>query len=144
MRVVVQRSGPANVVVDKKIVGKIPEGMMVLVGFTDGDKEEVLDKMARKIVNLRIYPDDNGVMNKSILEYGGEVLLVSQFTLYASTSKGNRPSYTMALGHQKAEDLYDKFVQVLKKYIKVETGVFGADMEVNFTNIGPSTFIIEM
>ena len=130
MRVVVQRSGPANVVVDKKIVGKIPEGMMVLVGFTEGDKEEVLDKMARKIVNLRIYPDDNGVMNKS--------------TLYASTSKGNRPSYTMALGHQKAEDLYDKFVQVLKKYIKVETGVFGADMEVNFTNIGPSTFIIEM
>ena len=144
MRVVVQRSGPANVVVDKKIVGKIPEGMMVLVGFTEGDKEEVLDKMARKIVNLRIYPDDNGVMNKSILEYGGEVLLVSQFTLYASTSKGNRPSYIMALSHQKAEDLYDKFVQVLKKYIKVETGIFGADMEVNFTNIGPSTFIIEM
>ena len=98
MRVVVQRSGPANVVVDKKIVGKIPEGMMVLVGFTEGDKEEVLDKMARKIVNLRIYPDDNGVMNKSILEYGGEVLLVSQFTLYASTSKGNRPSYTLYNG----------------------------------------------
>ena len=143
MRVLVQRSGKANVVVDDKVVGEIPEGLVVLVGFTEGDTKETVEYLAKKVVNLRIFPDENDVMNKSILDYGGSVLSISQFTLYGDAKKGNRPSYIMALGGNKANELYDLFNEELRKYVKVETGQFGADMIVSITNIGPTTISLE-
>ena len=99
--------------------------------------------MVNKIVNLRIFPDENDVMNKSILEYGGDILSVSQFTLYADCRKGNRPSYIRALGGDKAIELYEMFNEELRKYVKVECGIFGADMDVNIENIGPTTICME-
>ncbi len=143
MRVVIQRSNEASVVVDGKTVGKIDQGLVVLVAFTLGDSLETIDYMAKKIVNLRIFPDDNGIMNKSILDYGGDILSVSQFTLYASCKKGNRPSYISAMSGNEAVSLYDYFNQKLCKYVHVETGIFGADMELKITNIGPTTICIE-
>ena len=143
MRVLVQRSGNSNVSVDKKIIGKIPEGLVVLVGFTDGDSFREIEAMVKKIVHLRIFPDNNGIMNKSILEYGGQILSISQFTLYADTSKGNRPSYMKAMSGEESTKLYDLFNEELRKYVKVETGQFGADMVVSITNIGPTTILLE-
>lgn len=143
MRVLVQRSGKASVVVSDKIVGSIDSGLVLLVGFTEGDTKEKIEYLAKKVVNLRIFPDENGVMNKSILDYGGDILSVSQFTLYANCDKGNRPSYIEAMKNSEAEKYYEMFNEELRKYIKVETGVFGADMEVNLTNIGPTTIWLE-
>ena len=143
MRVLVQRSGESSVVVDGKTVGKIDGGLVLLVGFTEGDNMEKIQYLAKKIVNLRIFPDDNDVMNKSILDYGGGVLSISQFTLYADTKKGNRPSYVDALNGEEATILYDSFNEELRKYVLVETGKFGADMTVNITNIGPTTIMLE-
>lgn len=143
MRVLVQRSGKASVVVSEKIVGSIDSGLILLVGFTEGDTKEKIEYLAKKVVNLRIFPDENGVMNKSILDYGGDILSVSQFTLYANCDKGNRPSYIEAMKNSEAEKYYEMFNEELRKYIKVETGVFGADMEVNLTNIGPTTIWLE-
>ncbi len=143
MRVIVQRSGKSSVTVDNKVIGSISEGLVVLVGFTDGDNQEKIEYLAKKIVNLRIFPDENNVMNKSILEYGGSILSISQFTLYADTKKGNRPSYIMALGGEQAYKLYQAFNEELRKYVKVETGEFGADMIVSITNIGPTTISME-
>ena len=143
MRVLVQRSGEARVVVDEKTVGKIDNGLVLLVGFTEGDNMEKICYLAKKVVNLRIFPDQDGVMNKSILEYGGSILSVSQFTLYADTKKGNRPSYINALSGPEANILYDSFNEELRKYIKVEEGIFGADMEVSLNNIGPTTIFLE-
>ena len=143
MKVVVQRCKNGKVLVDNKIVGKIDNGLMILVGFTDGDDKEKLEYLAKKIVNLRIFPDDDGVMNKSVLDIGGKILSVSQFTLYADTKKGNRPSYINALNGEKSIKLYEEFNNILKKYIDVETGIFGSDMEVAFTNVGPTTIILE-
>ena len=143
MRVLVQRSGEAKVVVREETVGEIDSGLVLLVGFTEGDNMEKISYLAKKIVNLRIFPDQNGVMNKSILEYGGSILSVSQFTLYADTKKGNRPSYINALSGPEANILYDSFNEELRKYIKVEEGVFGADMEVCLNNIGPTTILLE-
>ena len=143
MRVLVQRSKSSSVLVDEKVVGKIDFGYVLLVGFTDTDTKEKIDKMVRKILHLRIFDDNNGVMNESILDHNGSILLVSQFTLYAETKKGNRPSYIKALNSENAIKLYDYFNQELGKYIKVETGVFGADMQVNITNDGPITILLE-
>ena len=143
MRVLIQRSGEARVVVGEKTVGKIDNGLVLLVGFTEGDNMEKIEYLAKKVVNLRIFPDQDGVMNKSILEYGGSILSVSQFTLYADTKKGNRPSYINALSGPEASILYDSFNEELRKYIKVEEGVFGADMEVSLCNIGPTTIFLE-
>ena len=143
MRVLVQRSNKANVVIDNKIYNKIDNGLVLLVGFTEGDDIEKIKYLARKVVNLRIFPDENDIMNKSILDYGGEVLSISQFTLYADTSKGNRPSYIKALGGEEANKLYELFNKELEKYVKVKTGVFGADMEINISNIGPTTISLE-
>jgi len=143
MRVLVQRSGKASVEIDKKTVGKINEGLVLLVGFTEGDNLDKIKTLAQKVVNLRIFPDENGVMNKSILEYGGDILSISQFTLYADTHKGNRPSYINALRGEESTKLYDLFNEELKKYCKVETGVFGADMIVEINNIGPTTILLE-
>lgn len=143
MRVLIQRSDEASVLVNGKLNGEIANGLVVLVGFTDGDDITNISYLAKKIVNLRIFPDEEGVMNKSILEYGGKVLSVSQFTLYADCSKGNRPSYVKAMKNDQATKLYDLFNEELRKYVEVETGQFGTDMVVNITNIGPTTIWIE-
>ena len=143
MRVVVQRSKESSVSIDNKIVGSIDKGLVILVGFTDGDKEENIDYIVKKIVNLRIFDDENHIMNKSILDVGGSILSISQFTLYADTKKGNRPSYIKAMKGDLATNLYDLFNEKLRKYVDVETGVFGADMCVSIKNDGPVTIIIE-
>ena len=144
MKVVIQRSNEASVKVKDKIVGKIDKGLLVLVGFTYGDTIKEIKYLANKIVNLRIFDDENGIMNKSIKDVGGSILSVSQFTLYADASKGNRPSYINALKESEARILNDIFNDELKKLgIKVETGIFREDMIVSITNIGPTTIIIE-
>ena len=143
MRVVVQRSGKAKLKSDGKDYSSIEKGLMVLVGFTEGDGLDEIKWMVNKVVNLRIFDDEDGVMNKSILDVGGEILSVSQFTLYGDCKKGSRPSYIKALNGDKASPLYDKFNEELSRYVKVSTGVFGSDMEINFTNIGPVTILIE-
>ncbi len=143
MRVLVQRSGKASVEVDGKTIGKIPEGLVILVGFTEGDSIDNIKYIVNKVVNLRIFPDENDVMNKSILDFGGEILSISQFTLYAETKKGNRPSYIKALRGEESVKLYELFNEELSKHVHVETGEFGADMTVNISNIGPTTIMIE-
>ena len=143
MRVLVQRSGKSSVVVDGETVGSIDQGLVLLVGFTEGDDLSKIEYLAKKVVNLRIFPDENDVMNKSILDYGGSILSISQFTLYADTHKGNRPSYIEALRGEESTKLYDLFNEELRKYVNVETGRFGADMIVNITNIGPTTILLE-
>ena len=143
MKVIVQRVKEASVKVEKKVVGKIGYGYLLLVSFTEGDNLDIINYMVKKIVNLRIMDDENKVMNKSILDIKGSVLSISQFTLYADTKKGNRPSYIKALNGDKAIKLYDLFNQELKKFVPVETGIFGADMEVSLINDGPITIILE-
>lgn len=143
MRVVVQRSLNSLVEVNSKVTGKIDKGLVLLVGFTNNDSEENILKMVPKILNLRIFNDENEVMNKSILDVKGSILSISQFTLYADTKKGNRPSYIKALKSEDASILYDRFNEELKKYINVETGIFGADMKVNIINDGPVTILLE-
>lgn len=143
MRVLVQRSLNSNVKVNDKVVGEIAKGLVLLVGFAYGDNEDNINKMVKKILNLRIFDDENGVMNKSVLDVNGTILSVSQFTLYADTKKGNRPSYIKALNGDEAIILYDLFNKELKKYIDVQTGIFGADMKVNIMNDGPVTIFLE-
>ena len=143
MKALVQRSGKSSVVVEGKTIGKIDSGIVVLVGFTEGDNQEKIEYIAKKIVNLRIFDDENGVMNKSILDYGGSVLSISQFTLYADTKKGNRPSYVEALSGPEATKLYDMFNDELRNYVHVETGIFGANMQVSLVNDGPTTIMLE-
>lgn len=143
MKVVVQRVKKASVQVNQKIVGKIDEGLLLLVGFTYEDDEKVLEWMANKILNLRIFDDNKGIMNLSVKDIKGSILSVSQFTLYADPKKGNRPSYVKALNGKDAIILYDKFNEILKKHIKVETGIFGEEMQVNLINDGPITIIVE-
>ena len=143
MRIVVQRSKEASVSVDDKVVGKIDHGMVILVGFTYNDTIEDIDYMINKVINLRIYDDENGVMNKSILDTNGSILSISQFTLYADATKGRRPSYVDALKGEEAIKLYDEFNKRLSEYIKVETGIFGADMKVSLLNDGPVTILLE-
>ena len=143
MRALVQRSRESSVSVDGKTIGKIDKGLVVLVGFTEGDDLEKIQYIVKKIVNLRIFDDENGVMNKSILDSGGDVLSISQFTLYADTKKGNRPSYINAMRGEDSIKLYDLFNEELRKFVKVETGKFGAEMIVNITNDGPVTIMLE-
>lgn len=144
MRVLVQKSLEASVKVDGKIIGAIDSGLVLLVGFTEGDNEEIIDKMISKTINLRIFEDENGVMNKSFLEVGGSILSISQFTLYADTRKGRRPSYLKALNGEKSVLLYDLFNKKLKDMnIDVQTGKFGADMKVSLVNDGPTTIMLD-
>lgn len=143
MKVVLQRSIASSVKVNGQVIGAIDRGIVILVGFTEGDNSDKIDYMVKKIVNLRIFDDDYGVMNKSILDVGGSILSISQFTLYADTSKGNRPSYIKAMSGDKAKLLYEEFNNKLKNYAKVETGEFGAEMFVEIQNDGPVTIIIE-
>lgn len=144
MRVVVQRSKYSKVEVDSKLVNEIPFGLVLLVGFTEGDSEKEIEKIAKKIVNLRIFDDENGVMNKSILDVGGQILSISQFTLYGDATKGNKPSYIKALNGKEAIKLYESFNMELNKYVKTLSGVFGADMEVSILNDGPVTILLEV
>lgn len=143
MRVIVQRVNKASCKVDDRITGSIQNGFMLLVGFTNGDTEKNILEMVKKVVNLRIMDDENGVMNKSILETGGSILSISQFTLYADTKKGNRPSYVNAMNGQDAIKLYELFNQKLSEFVHVETGIFGADMIISLDNNGPVTIILE-
>jgi D-tyrosyl-tRNA(Tyr) deacylase len=143
MRVVVQRSKKSNVYVDGKLVNEIDNGMVLLVSFTQGDTEDNILKMVKKIANLRIFDDEAGVMNKSILDVGGEILSISQFTLYADTRKGNRPSYINALNGGEAIKLYEKFNEEMNKLVPTKPGIFGAEMMLNITNDGPITILLE-
>ena len=144
MKVIVQRVDNSKVEVDNKITGQIDKGFMLLVGFTKTDTINEIDWMVRKISNLRIFDDENGVMNLSIKDVHGSILSVSQFTLYGDARKGNRPSYINALGGEEATKLYDLFNEKLREEnLKVETGIFGADMKVSLVNDGPVTIILE-
>lgn len=144
MRVLVQRSGKASVTVDNKVVGAIDSGLVLLVGFTQGDDLSKVKALATKVQNLRIFPDEDDVMNKSIVDFGGDILSISQFTLYGDAKKGNRPSYINALKNDEAKPLYDAFNEELRSLgLKVETGIFGADMDVSLINVGPTTILLE-
>ena len=143
MRVVVQRSLNSSVSVDNKIVGSIDKGLVLLVGFTQDDDSTKIDYMVKKIVNLRIFDDEDGVMNKSILDTSGSILSISQFTLYGDAKKGNRPSYVNAMNSEDAVKLYEIFNHKLSEYCHVETGFFGKEMLVSILNDGPVTIILE-
>lgn len=144
MKVVLQRSLEASVKVDNKIVGQITNGLVILVGFTMLDSEVDIDYLVNKIINLRIFDDEAGVMNRSLLDVKGSILSISQFTLYADTKNGRRPSYINALNPEDAIILYNKFNEKLKNNnIIVETGIFGADMKVSLINDGPITIVME-
>lgn len=143
MRVVIQKCLEASCTIDNQIYSKIDQGLVVLVGFTENDNINDINYLVKKIVNLRIFEDDNNIMNKSILEVGGSILSISQFTLYADTKKGNRPSYIKALNGNEATKLYDIFNQELEKLIPTKTGIFGSDMQINLINDGPTTIIID-
>ena len=144
MRVIVQRSNESKVLVDKKIVGKIDKGLVLLVGFTHNDDIDDIKYIVNKIVNLRIFDDENGIMNQSIKDTNGKILSISQFTLYADTKKVNRPSYINAMKSVTAINMYEKFNTELRNNdIEVQTGIFGADMDVFINNDGPVTIIID-
>ncbi|MDP5231896.1 MAG: D-aminoacyl-tRNA deacylase [Cellulophaga sp.] len=145
MRVVLQRVSRASVTVNNQLISEINNGLLLLLGIEDADQDEDIVWLTRKIVNLRVFNDEQGVMNKSILENGGDVIVVSQFTLHASTKKGNRPSYIKAAKPDTAIPLYEAFLKQLEIDLgkKVGTGIFGADMKVDLLNDGPVTIIID-
>lgn len=145
MRVVLQRVSRASVAVDGATVGEIAAGLLLLVGFTEGDDEDALAWMAEKVVGLRVFPDDEGRMNRGLDEVGGDILVVSQFTLYGDTRKGRRPSFVHAAHPDLAIPLYERFVQLLRDRAPgaVETGEFGAMMDVSLVNDGPVTLVLE-
>ena len=142
MKVVIQRVNEASVTINNKVYNSINNGFMVLVAFTEGDNSLDIDYVVKKIVNLRVFDDENGVMNKSILDTNGSILSISQFTLYANTKKGNRPSYIDALKGELSTKLYDEFNEKLNEIVLTKTGIFGADMKVSLVNDGPVTIII--
>lgn len=144
MKLVVQRVTEASVTVDQKITGQIGKGFLVLIGVGEKDTEEIADKYIRKLLNLRIFEDENGKTNLSLKDVGGELLLVSQFTLYANCSKGNRPSFIEAGAPEKAETLYNYIITECRKQVPVvETGIFGAEMKVSLVNDGPFTILLD-
>ncbi len=144
MRAVIQRVKESWVKVDGKVVGKIGEGLNILLGVGKGDTEEDIKKLSQKILNLRIFEDEKGKFQYSVLDIKGEILVISQFTLYANVKKGRRPSFEEAEKPERAKELYEKFVEELKKSgLKVETGIFGAMMEVYILNWGPVTIVMD-
>lgn len=143
MRIIVQRSLNSSVTIESNVAGKIDSGMVILVGFTHDDSESDIDYLIHKLLHLRIFEDENGQMNKSILDTRGSILSISQFTLYGDTKKGNRPSFVDAMAFDKAKELYEMFNKKLREHIHVEAGVFGADMKVSITNDGPVTILLE-
>ena len=145
MRVVVQRVSQSNVKVSGEIICVINEGLMVLVSFVDEDNDTDLGWMTKKIINLRIFNDDEGKMNRSVHDVGGDILLISQFTLHGSTKKGNRPSFIKAAKPDFANVMYERFIKVLEQSLgkEIQTGEFGGDMKVSLVNDGPTTIIID-
>ncbi|MDI5898856.1 D-aminoacyl-tRNA deacylase [Flavobacterium yafengii] len=145
MKIVLQRVSSASVTIDNKIVADIQKGLLVLVGIEDADTQEDIDWLVNKITNIRIFGDENDVMNLSVKDIDGDIIVVSQFTLHASTKKGNRPSYIKASKPDVAIPLYENFVLQLEKELgeKVQTGIFGADMKVLLLNDGPVTIVID-
>ena len=145
MRLLIQRVTEASVTIDKQIKSSISKGLLLLVGIEETDTQEDIDFLCKKTVNLRIFDDENGVMNRSVLETGGEILVVSQFTLHASTKKGNRPSYIKAAKPEVSIPLYEQFCQALSEMLgkPIQTGEFGADMQVELINDGPVTIWID-
>ncbi len=145
MKIVLQRVSEASVTIDNKIHGEIKKGLLVLLGIEDSDTSEDVEWLCNKIINLRIFNDENGVMNLSLAQIYGEILVISQFTLHASTKKGNRPSYIKAAKPDFAIPLYEKFIEVLthKTGKSPKTGMFGADMKISLINDGPVTIIID-
>ena len=145
MRIVIQRVKRASVTINGQLHSEIGDGLLILVGITHADTPDDVKWLAQKTVNLRIFDDENGVMNRSIIDVGGNVLAVSQFTLHASTKKGNRPSYIHAAGHDLAVPLYEAYCAEVGKLLgrEVKTGVFGAEMQVALVNDGPVTIIID-
>ena len=145
MKVVIQRVSSASVTISENIVAQIDNGLLVLVGIEDDDSQEDINWLSQKIINLRIFADDNGVMNLSVKDIEGELIIVSQFTLHASTKKGNRPSYIKASKPDIAIPMYEKFVKQMELELgkKIQTGKFGADMKVALVNDGPVTIIID-
>ena len=145
MRVVVQRVSQSNVKVSGEIIGEINEGLMVLVSFVDEDNDTDLGWMTKKIINLRIFNDDEGKMNRSVQDIGGDILLISQFTLHGSTKKGNRPSFIKAAKPDFAKVMYERFIKVLEQSLgkEIQTGEFGGDMKVSLINDGPTTIIVD-
>ena len=145
MRIVIQRVTHAEVKIEEQVHGSIEKGLMILVGIEENDGEEDIEWLAKKTVNLRIFDDENGVMNRSLLDINGDILLISQFTLHALTAKGNRPSYIKAAKPDIAIPVSNAFIAALEKWMnkKIERGVFGADMKVTLTNDGPVTIIID-
>lgn len=144
MRVVVQRALDAKCLVNEENVGSMDKGFMLLVGFTHHDTMKEVKALTKKIVGLRIFEDEQGKMNKSIHDINGEILAISQFTLYANAKHGNRPSFTEAMAYEQANLLFSQFIEELKNYIpKVHTGVFGADMKISFVNDGPVTILLD-
>ena len=143
MKLVVMRSKKSSVSVENETIGTIEHGLMILVGISVDDTLEDVQKLAGKVLNLRIFDDETGVMNKSILDVGGSVLSISQFNLLAETKKGNRPSYIKAMKGEQAIVLYNEFNRILSERVPVETGKFGADMQVSILNDGPITIIMD-
>lgn len=143
MKVVIQRVKEAQVTIDDVLVGDISQGLLLLVGVGPDDEQEDLDYAVRKITNMRIFSDDMGKINLSVQDIKGSILSVSQFTLFAETKKGNRPAFTGAAKPDKAEKMYLDFNEALAQFVPVETGVFGADMQVSLVNDGPVTIILD-
>ncbi len=143
MKVVVQKCLESSVSVDNKVISSIGKGLMVLVGFTHNDTEKDVEFLTNKVINLRIFEDEDGIMNRNILEEKGEILCISQFTLYGNVQKGNRPSYIGAMNGKEAIKLYDMFCEKLNEKIITKKGIFGADMKVSLINNGPTTIIID-
>ena len=145
MRVVVQRVSQSKVKVSGEVIGEIKEGLVVLVSFVDEDNDTDLGWMTKKIINLRIFNDDEGKMNRSVHDVGGDILLISQFTLHGSTKKGNRPSFIKAAKPDFANVMYERFIKVLEQSLgkEIQTGEFGGDMKVSLVNDGPTTIIID-
>ncbi|RLJ70585.1 D-tyrosyl-tRNA(Tyr) deacylase [Hydrogenivirga caldilitoris] len=144
MKAVVQRVEESFVKVNDRVVGRIGKGLNILLGVKKGDSEEDIEKLVRKIVNLRIFEDESGKFQHSLLDIGGEALVVSQFTLYANVKKGRRPSFELAEEPARAEELYNRFVERLRREgVRVETGIFGAMMDVFIRNWGPVTIIVD-
>lgn len=145
MRVVIQRTAHASVTIDNRLKAAIRQGLLILVGIEESDGNEDIEWLCKKIVNLRIFDDENGVMNRSVIDIGGEILVVSQFTLHASTKKGNRPSYIRAARHEISVPLYEEFCHALGQALgkEIATGEFGADMKVELLNDGPVTICID-
>nr|WP_315198456.1 D-aminoacyl-tRNA deacylase [uncultured Flavobacterium sp.] len=145
MKTVIQRVSSASVTIDSKIVAEIQKGLLVLVGIEDSDTQEDINWLGQKITNLRIFGDENDVMNLSVKDIDGDIIVVSQFTLHASTKKGNRPSYLKASKPEVAIPMYENFVSQMEKELgkKVQTGIFGADMKVALLNDGPVTIVMD-